>query len=264
MLIFFNVSSKIRNINSFKTFYSFLLSVKYVLRMYLGAFRGLLIGLTGKITYEKSFRPLVLGAKTELLIRPGSALVLTSNKERAQLVNNAVFPAATSIGVRPHFNMIDPPANSTTRIELLGDSKLIIESNVMILTGSYLTASQGASISIGEGSYLSHEVKINSRASISIGKNVLIASQVFIMDYDGHSIISLASNNQRQPEIRGKPIIIENNVWIGTKVTILKGVRIGAGSIVGANSCVVSDVPPHTIVAGNPAKVVKENIIWER
>ena len=59
-----------------------------------------------------------------------------------------------------------------------------------------------------------------------------------------------------------KPVIIEDDVWIGTRVTILKGVTVGKGAIIGACSVVTKDVPPHSIVVGNPAKVVKENVTW--
>jgi len=61
-----------------------------------------------------------------------------------------------------------------------------------------------------------------------------------------------------------KPIVIENNVWIGFKATILKGVKIGAGAIIGAHACVTTDIPPNSIAVGNPAKVIRENILWKR
>jgi acetyltransferase-like isoleucine patch superfamily enzyme len=63
-------------------------------------------------------------------------------------------------------------------------------------------------------------------------------------------------------EYENKPIVIEDNVWIGCNVIILKGVTIGAGSIVAAGSIVTKNVPADSIVAGNPAKVIKENVKW--
>ena len=69
-------------------------------------------------------------------------------------------------------------------------------------------------------------------------------------------------NHDTDPENRsatyGKPIVIEDKVWIGINSTVLPGVRIGYGSIIGANSVVTKDVPPMTIVAGNPARVIKK------
>ena len=86
---------------------------------------------------------------------------------------------------------------------------------------------------------------------ISIGNNVLIGPGCSIFDSDGHSIhpeerlTGLSSSN---------PIFIENDVFVGTKCIILKGVRIGEGSIIAAGSVVMDSVPPFTIVAGNPAQ----------
>lgn len=59
------------------------------------------------------------------------------------------------------------------------------------------------------------------------------------------------------------PVIIEDNVWIGEKTSILPGVHIGQGSIIGANSVVTKDVPAYSVVAGNPAKIIKTNKDYE-
>ena len=56
----------------------------------------------------------------------------------------------------------------------------------------------------------------------------------------------------------GRPVVIEDKVWIGINATILPGVRVGYGAIIGANSVVTKDVPPMTVVAGNPARTIKE------
>jgi acetyltransferase-like isoleucine patch superfamily enzyme len=60
------------------------------------------------------------------------------------------------------------------------------------------------------------------------------------------------------PDIESAKVIIEDDAWIGLKTTILKGVRIGRGAVVGANSVVTKDAPPFTLVAGNPARVVRQ------
>ena len=65
-------------------------------------------------------------------------------------------------------------------------------------------------------------------------------------------------NNKTRPQIKSKPVLIEDDVWIGFNATILKGVRIGEGAIINPGAVVVDDVPPHTTVAGNPAKPVNE------
>ena len=96
-------------------------------------------------------------------------------------------------------------------------------------------------------------------ASISIGNNVMIGSGCLIADTDDHPL----NAGQRQEEhfyrhTVNRPIVIADDVFIGARSIILKGVTIGQGAVVGAGSVVTKDVPPFTIVAGNPAKVVKK------
>jgi len=90
---------------------------------------------------------------------------------------------------------------------------------------------------------------------ISIGNNVMIGSGCLIMDNDAHNT---APDKRKQPlsEDAYKPVIIEDDVFIGTRSIILKGVTIGKGSVVGAGSVVTKSVPSYTIVGGNPAKII--------
>ena len=86
------------------------------------------------------------------------------------------------------------------------------------------------------------------------------------MDYDGHPIFnSPVPSEEHYPGRYGgkaEAITIEDDVWIGFRASIMKGVTVGRGSIVSANACVYKDVPPNCIVAGNPARVIKEGISW--
>lgn len=100
---------------------------------------------------------------------------------------------------------------------------------------------------------------ITSINKIVLGENVLLGKNVLITDND-HGKITFESLSippiKRELTSKG-PVIIENNVWIGERVSILSGVRIGIGSIIGSGSIVTKDVPPYTIACGNPAKVIK-------
>lgn len=91
-------------------------------------------------------------------------------------------------------------------------------------------------------------VSIVSNNSVTIGNHVLLGANCQIGDRDGHS-----NRYQSTP----KPIIIEDNVWLGMNVTILKGVTIGENSIIGANSVVTKDIPANCLAAGNPCKIIK-------
>ena len=250
--------------------YEYYLKTKYILRNYLGLIRGVKSGLLGRIKYEGKYRPLILGASTEFLMEQNSAIIMVGDKlsvKDNKYINNKIFPSASTIGTNPHYMLLNPPALSTTRIELGKNARFILSPNSMILSGGYFTVSSEGELRIGENCYIAQEVQINCRTQIQIGKNVLIGYQTIMMDYDGHPIYSVQQNKgDKSYQLGGstKPIIIGDNVWIGFRSAILKGVKIGCGSIIGAHSCVTSDVPPNSIVAGNPAKIIKENIVWER
>lgn len=119
------------------------------------------------------------------------------------------------------------------------------------------TISRNAIIEIGDHVGMSGAV-MSSASKISIGDNVLIGSGVLIMDSDAHPIHPKDRRNSNL--IKTKPVVIEENVFIGARSIIMKGVTIGRGSVVGAGSVVTQNVEAMTIVAGNPAKFLK-NII---
>ena len=88
--------------------------------------------------------------------------------------------------------------------------------------------------------------------SIVIGDACMIAHGVYISDADWHGIYDRA-----EPVGNTKPVVLEDNVWIGDSAIICKGVTIGENSIIGAGAVVTKNVPPNSIFAGNPAKLVK-------
>ena len=143
-------------------------------------------------------------------------------------------------------------------------SELTISDNATLICNGDFSLYQGASIFIGPGaklilnksSFLNTNTTLNCFNYIEIGKNCCISDNVSIQDSDNHML----NNNF---EKMSNPIIIKNHVWIGKNSIILKGVTIGEGAVVGAGSVVTKDVLPFTLVAGNPAKIIKENIVWE-
>ncbi len=114
----------------------------------------------------------------------------------------------------------------------------------------------------GNDVQLNDYVHIGVVDRVEIGNNVLIASRVFISDhnhgrYDGCNPESGPSVSPVARPLVAKPVLIRDRVWIGEHVCILPGVTIGEGAVVGAGSVVTHDVPPHSIVAGNPARVIR-------
>jgi acetyltransferase-like isoleucine patch superfamily enzyme len=115
-----------------------------------------------------------------------------------------------------------------------------------------LGAGPGGRISLGDYCLVSPGVRISAEQSIEIGDNVMLAANVYISDSDWHGIY-----NRIRPFRCAKPVVIENNVWLGERVIVNKGVTIGENSVVGAGSVVTKDIPANTVAAGNPARVIK-------
>lgn len=120
----------------------------------------------------------------------------------------------------------------------------------------------GKKLILGENCKIGDYVHIAVAERVTIGKNVLIGSKVLISDlnhgdYSDHSEDSGPDVPPDERPIYTKPISIGNNVWIGDNVCILKGVNIGDGCIIGANSVVNRDVANNCIIAGAPAKIIK-------
>ena len=160
------------------------------------------------------------------------------------------------------------------------DGKIEIGDDVIVYYNSEFSVSGKGSIKIGDYCTFGSNLRLYCKENISIGNFVLIYWNVFITDYDAHSLNFeerqneiIYSHNRLFPRFSRKkvysesefkiffssrPVIIEDNVWIGYNAVILKGVRVGKGSVVGARAVVTKDVPPYSIVAGNPAKVVKQ------
>lgn len=129
--------------------------------------------------------------------------------------------------------------------------------NFQIHSGCTVVVMNGGHLSFGSDGYLNRNATIVCSNEITIGKNVAIAQNVIIRDSDIHHVIV---DDKELPN--SSPIYIGNNVWIGTAALILKGVTIGDGAIIAAGAVVTKDVPNNCLVAGNPAKVIKDNIRW--
>jgi len=132
-----------------------------------------------------------------------------------------------------------------------GDGVNPIASN---LQGS-IYVEQGASLNIGNNVGMS-STRMWIHDSVTIGDNVKIGACVLITDTDAHPMdykVRRASNE----ETKSAPIVIEDDVWVGAHSIILKGVTIGARSIIGAGSVVTRSIPADCVAAGNPCKVIK-------
>lgn len=136
------------------------------------------------------------------------------------------------------------------------------------IRGQLVKLGHGGLIKIGNSCFVGENSRVWSGVEITIGDRVLISHDVNIHDTISHSL-SAASRHRHVEQIFAEghprsfedlppqaPILIEDDVWIGFSSTILKGVTIGRGAVVGAASVVTKSVEPFTVVAGNPARVI--------
>ncbi|CUX51511.1 acetyltransferase-like isoleucine patch superfamily enzyme [Agrobacterium tumefaciens] len=140
----------------------------------------------------------------------------------------------------------------TTQLVIKKDGELIVNGQFTLHSGGTIGVQSGARLTLGSG-FANRHSWISCGCEITIGDEVFIADQVIIRDWDGHSIVGRPEN---------APIRIGNHVWIGMRAVILKGVTIGDGAVVAAGAIVTRDVPAGAVVAGNPARVIKDSVQW--
>lgn len=131
-----------------------------------------------------------------------------------------------------------------------------VQNNFRLSSGTRLRMNRNAHLSVGS-CFVNHGGMIDCTCSIRIGNGVVMGQYVSILDSDGHVL----SCDGQEVEMM-KPIVIKDHVWICQYAKVLKGVTIGEGAIVAAGSVVTKDVPPRCLVAGIPARVIRENVVW--
>lgn len=144
----------------------------------------------------------------------------------------------------------------------IGDNTILVSHNILGCWTSHNCIDYDPHIIIGDNTAIGEYTQISAAKEVRIGNGVLTGRFVYISD-NNHGTSCLADlkmqPSKRDLYIKG-PVVIEDNVWIGDKASILSGVTIGKGAIVACNAVVTKDVPPYSVVAGVPAKVIKSNI----
>lgn len=140
------------------------------------------------------------------------------------------------------------------RLNLSSGGRIAMGSENVLDDGFDIEVKNGT-FRMGNRNYLNRDVKIVCLEGIVIGDDCLIADSVHIYDHN-HCIKDIHRLIREQGYV-AKPIRIGNNVWVGAKATILKGVTIGDGAVIGANAVVTRDVPALAIVGGNPGRIIR-------
>ena len=168
----------------------------------------------------------------------------------------------------PNFNIV--------KNRLTGSQNHKVEIGKECLLGvQIILETPDAKVTVGDRVYMGNSTII-AKTSVSLGNDILVAWGVTFYDHDSHSLdfserdkdikqtykdfIDEKGNylkNKNWDVVNSRPIVISDHAWIGAEAMILKGVTVGEGAIVGARSVVTKDVPPFTVVAGNPARIVK-------
>jgi len=141
--------------------------------------------------------------------------------------------------------------------------RMFIGTNVKIMPGCWImTISEwngcryDGELYIGDDSVISFNVQISTCSSIRIGKSVLVGRGSVIVDHL-HDDCASEKKHAYGPITDGKPIIIDDNVFLGAHSTIAPGVHIGRNTFIGANSTVIDDLPANSMAVGSPAKVIR-------
>lgn len=156
------------------------------------------------------------------------------------------------------FNMMEDPFKEVrpSRLILHPNSKLVCKGHIQSFEAVRIECLPNTILEIGDKTYINHDSEIRCREHISIGDNVSIAYNVLIQDSDYHTMYK----EDGTPKPQTLPIVIEADVWIGANAIVLKGVTLGRGCVVAAGSVVTKSVPPYSLVGGNPARIIKQNI----
>jgi lipopolysaccharide O-acetyltransferase len=171
-------------------------------------------------------------------------------RARAKTFSVAAGPAFARFGAR---SVIQPP------VRLTGEAWISVGDDVFIGSGSWLQvlgSHEDTVIRIGDGTSIVGNCTLSGAVSITLGKRVLFARNVYIADHM-HRYDDVGTAVLDQGITRLGAVEIGDGAWLGQNVVVGPNVRIGAGAVIGGNSVVLDDVPDHSVAVGAPARVVR-------
>jgi acetyltransferase-like isoleucine patch superfamily enzyme len=170
---------------------------------------------------------------------------------------------------QPLFEALCASVEPGLHLEMTPDSKLPVVYNVQLHIGRNVRLPARATFSgarnaekppiivIGEDCIFGQRVILRAGTEIRLGRHVMISTNCLLGGDPGHPLDPIARRTLPAPREAHGAIVIEDDVWLCTNVTVVGNVRIGRGSVVAASSVVTKDVPPYTLVAGNPARPIR-------
>ena len=165
---------------------------------------------------------------------------------------------AFSLAMRSSFQSMGSRSRLSLPIQLVGAERVTIGSRVYLGPGCWLLTHEPAGrLSIGDGTSIAGYCVLSAAVEVRIGRSVLFARNVYIADHR-HGFDAPDAPIIDQPIEDLRPVIVEDGAWLGQNVVLLPGVTVGKGAVVGANSVIREDVPPRSVVAGSPGRVVRQ------
>lgn len=154
---------------------------------------------------------------------------------------------------RQHCSTVGTDLSVLGPCDVSGAGTIVVGNGLVIRSRKFnrveISVAPAARLELGSRVFLNQGVRIACSVGITIGDNTLIGDETVILDNDYHGVGGSTA--------KASPVHIESDVWIATRVIILRGVTIGQGSAIGAGSVVTKSIPPGVFAAGVPARVIK-------
>lgn len=190
-----------------------------------------------------------------------SARPQRSTLEHALADPRHAFPSALAI-VRARLNFracrqVGPRPRLYGRCRMIGASGIEIGDRALVvgtIVPVELATHEGGRIRIHDRVFLNYGTSISAHSLVEIGSDCKLGQYSIVLDCDWHELDSPTHDGGHGEP---RPVVLEDGVWLGARVTVLKGVTIGRSSVVGAGSVVTGDIPAGVVAAGIPARVVR-------
>lgn len=182
--------------------------------------------------------------------------IIVMRRARFRLASGAKISVAPGSRLMLGLNM-DRATGLPCLLRLRSNARLTVHGNAEIFHGTLVLVSDNAHLEMGHKSYINFNSTVICYDHIIIGSNCAISWNTNMLDGNAHELVV---GEVARP--RTQPVVIGDKVWIGTGAIILPGVTVGDGAVVAAGSVVTADVPGQAVVAGNPARVVREKVTW--
>ncbi len=173
----------------------------------------------------------------------------------------ALLPENQCIDKRGNAIYFNESISGVFTIMFYGRNNIVRIGRNSVMTNAQFICGNNGSIEIGDKTTIEGAAFHSSEARVVIGQDCMISMDVIVRNHDNHHIFDMRTNERIN---YNKDVVIGNHVWIGKDATLLSGCRIGDGSIVAENATTSSSFPSNVIVAGCPAKIIRESVCWSR